>query len=183
MTTELRVLEQASGAEYEQVSAEIAETEEALRAAKAEQKTAGDNAATEHDKLVAGRRDLQRGGETLVVAMSELFAQAAVFAPYAHGDLRPLLGVTETAPWPGASSWPDPGQAAAALAVPAEADPVEADPVEAIRAILPAGRHRPARRLRRRDQGRPRCHRRRAAERRGPDVERLPGIRERAQGG
>ncbi len=40
------------------------------------------------------------------MAISELFTQAAVFAPYAHGDLRPLLGVTETAPWPGASSWP-----------------------------------------------------------------------------
>ena len=49
------------------------------------------------------------------MAISELFTQAAVFAPYAHGDLRPLLGVTETAPWPGASSWPAPGQAAAAL--------------------------------------------------------------------
>ena len=49
------------------------------------------------------------------MAVSELFAQAAVFAPYAHGDLRPLLGVTETAPWPGASSWPGAEQAAAAL--------------------------------------------------------------------
>ena len=125
---ELRVLEQASGAEYEQISAEIAETEGALRAAKAEQKTAGDNVAAEHDKLVAGRRDLQRGGEALVVAISELFAQAAVFAPYAHGDLRPLLGVTETAPWPGASSWPAPGQAAAALSD--QALRVEADTVE-----------------------------------------------------
>ena len=144
---EVRVLEQASGAEYEQISAEIAETEGALRAAKAEQKTAGDNAAAEHDKLVAGRRDLERGGEALVVAISELFAQAAVFAPYAHGDLRPLLGVTETAPWPGASSWPAPAQAAAALAgqaPPVEADPAESDPaesgtLEAIRAVLPAG--------------------------------------------
>ncbi len=144
---ELRVLEQASGAEYEQISAEIAEAEGALRAAKAEQKTAGDNAAAEHDKLVAGRRDLQRGGEALVVAISELFAQAAVFAPYAHGDLRPLLGVTETAPWPGASSWPAPGQAAAALsdqalcveADTADADTTEADTAEAIRAVLPVG--------------------------------------------
>jgi putative exonuclease SbcCD C subunit len=144
---ELRVLEQASGAEYEQVSAEIAETEGALRGAKAEQKTAGDGAAAEHDKLVAARRDLQRGGEALVVAISELFAQAAVFAPYTHGDLRPLLGVTETAPWPGASSWPAPAQAAAALsdqAPPVEADSAESgavgsDTVEAIRAVLPVG--------------------------------------------
>jgi len=138
---ELRVLEQASGAEYEQISAEISEAEVSLRAAKAEQKTAGGNAAAEHDKLVAARRDLERGGEALVVAIFELFAQAAVFAPYAHGDLRPLLGVTETTPWPGASQWPAPEQAATALAdrVADEPAPVDADPVDAIRAMLPAG--------------------------------------------
>jgi Putative exonuclease SbcCD, C subunit len=149
---ELRVLEQASGAEYEQISAEIAKTDNALRGARGEQKTAGENGAAEHDKLVAGRRDLERGGEALTVAISELFAQAAVFAPYTHGDLRPLLGVTETAPWPSASSWPAPAQAAAALsdqAPPVEADSAESGTAEsgtaesgaaeAIRAVLPAG--------------------------------------------
>jgi uncharacterized protein (TIGR02680 family) len=134
---ELRVLEKASGAEYEQISAEISETEAALRAAKAEQKTVGGNASTEHDKLVGARQDLQRGSEALAVAVSELFAQAAVFAPYAHGDLRPLLGVTETASWPGASQWPGAEQAAAALSEAAQS--AEADSVEAIRAILPVG--------------------------------------------
>jgi Putative exonuclease SbcCD, C subunit len=148
---ELRVLEQASGAEYEQISAEIAKTDNALRGARAEQKTAGDNVAAEHDKLVAGRRDLERGGEALTVAISELFAQAAVFAPYTHGDLRPLLGVTETAPWPGASSWPAPAQAAAlsdqapsveadsAESDAAESDAAEWDAAGAVRAVLPAG--------------------------------------------
>jgi len=148
---ELRVLEQASGAEYEQISAEIAQTEGALRGVKTEQKTAADNVAAEHDKVVAGRRDLQRGGEALVVAISELFAQAAVFAPYTHGDLRPLLGVTESAPWPGATAWPAPAQAAALAgqASPVqpdtaepdttEAGTAESDTAEAIRAVLPAG--------------------------------------------
>jgi uncharacterized protein (TIGR02680 family) len=133
---ELRVLEQASGAEYEQISAGISETDAALRAAKAEQKIAGDAASEEHDKLVAVRRDLERDREALVVAVSELFAHAAAFAPYAHGDLRPLLGVTETLPWPGASSWPGVEQATAALS---EGAADEADPVDAIRAMLPAG--------------------------------------------
>ena len=137
---ELRVLEEASGAEYEQINAEISETEAALRGAKAEQKTAGGNAMTEHDKLVAARRDLQRGGEALAAAISELFAQAAVFAPYAHGDLRPLLGVTETAPWPGASQWPGADQVAAALAGSGSGSGSgEAEPLDAIRAALPAG--------------------------------------------
>ena len=134
---ELRILEQVSGSEYEQVSAEISETDLSLRAAKAEQKTAGGNAAAEHDKLVGARRDLQRGGEALAAAISELFTRAAVFAPYAHGDLRPLLGVTETAPWPDASQWPGAEQVAAALSEAAHL--AETASVEAIRAKLPAG--------------------------------------------
>ncbi len=134
---ELRVLEEASGAEYEQISASISETETALRAAKAEQKTAGGNATTEHDKLVGAGRDLQRGGEALAAAISELFAQATVFAPYTHGDLRPLLGVTETAPWPAAGQWPGAEQLATALSEAAHL--TETDSVEAIRAMLPAG--------------------------------------------
>ncbi len=133
---ELRVFEQATGAEYKQISAEISESEVALSTARAEQKTAGGHATLEHDKLVAARRDLELSRETLVVAVSELFAQAAVFAPYAHGDLRPLLGVTETAPWPAASQWPGREQATAALA---EGAVDAADPGEAIRAMLPAG--------------------------------------------
>lgn len=34
--------------------------------------------------------------------------QATAFEPYTHGDLRPLLEVTESAPWPTAAQWPDP---------------------------------------------------------------------------
>ena len=78
------------------------------------------------------RRDLKLGHDALTSAISELFTQAAVFAPYAYGDLRPLLGVTEAVPWPAVSQWPEPEQAAAALGA-------EADPLDAIRAILPAG--------------------------------------------
>jgi uncharacterized protein (TIGR02680 family) len=142
---EVRVLDQASGAEYKQVIAQISETEISLRTAKAEQKTAGENASTEHDKLVAARRDLERGCDALTVAVSELFVQAATFAPYAQGDLRPLLGVTETVPWPGTGQWPAPELAAADLAGragnPAAGNPAagEADATEAIRAMLPAG--------------------------------------------
>ena len=171
---ELRVLEEASGAEYEQISAEISETETALRAAKAEQKTAGGNATTEHDKLVGAGRDLQRGGEALAAAISELFAQATVFAPYTHGDLRPLLGVTETAPWPAAGQWPGAEQLATALSEAAHLTETElrrGDPRDAA-----CRRDGTAGRLRRRNQGRPRHYRRSAQERRGPDVDRVPGI-------
>ena len=131
---EVRVLEQVSGAGYEQISTEISETDVALRAARTEEKSADANAAAEHDKLVAARRDLQLSREALIVAVAELFTQAAVFAPYAHGDLRPLLGVTEAGPWPAASQWPSAEQATAALV-----DSDQADPIDAIRAMLPVG--------------------------------------------
>ena len=144
---ELRVLEQASGAEYEQISAEIAKTEGALRAAKAEQKTAGDNVAAEHDKLVAGRRDLQRGGEALV---------AGDFRAVRPGGRVRAVRPRRPAP----AAWRHGNRAVARRqlmacsragrrrplrpASPVEADTVEsdivaADPVEAIRAVLPAG--------------------------------------------
>ena len=129
---ELRVHEEISGAEYAQIVIEITQTETALRTARAEQKIAAAEASNEHDKLVEARRDLKLGHDALTSTISELFTQAAVFAPYAYGDLRPLLGVTEAAPWPAASQWPQPEQAAAALGT-------EADPLDAIRAILPAG--------------------------------------------
>ena len=132
---EVRAYEQISGAEYEQIIIEISETETALETARTERKTATAEASKEHDKLVEARRDLKLGHEALTSATSELFTQAAVFAPYAHGDLRPLLGITESAPWPAAGQWSAPEQAVGVLA---DHDP-EADPVDAIRAILPAG--------------------------------------------
>jgi hypothetical protein len=132
---ELRVHEEISGAEYEQIMTEISETGSALDTAKAKQKTAAAELAKEHDKLVAARRDLELGGTALTGSLSELFAQAAVFAPYTHGDLRPLLGVMEATPWPTPGQWLTPEQAASLLV---DHDP-DADPAHAIRGIMPAG--------------------------------------------
>jgi len=133
---EVRVLEEATGAEYEQITAEISATETAHRTAAAARKAAADSAAEEHDKLVRARQDSEHGTHALVAAVSELFAQAAVFAPYTHADLRPLLGVTETTPWPGATQWPAPAVAASAVAASAV---IGGDPDAGIRAMLPDG--------------------------------------------
>jgi hypothetical protein len=132
---ELRVHEQISGVEYEQIVNEKSETETALETARTKRKTAAIEASREHDNLVKAGRDFELGREALDRAMSELFAQTAVFAPYAHRDLRPLLGVTESAPWPAPGQWSAAEQAVDVLA---DHDP-EANPVDAIRAILPAG--------------------------------------------
>ena len=136
---ELRVAERASGAEYEQIQAEIAEAEGKLGAAKAELRAARDLESKEHDKLVTAQNDLGHGRTALTGAMAELVAQATAFAPYAHGDLRPLLEVTESAPWPAASQWPAAEHVTAELVdhlLGAEQPP---EPAAAISAMLPEG--------------------------------------------
>jgi hypothetical protein len=136
---ELSVEERAGGLAYEQIRDEILDTEEQLRRARAESRAAGDLASQEHDKLISAQRDLAHGRDALAGAVSELTAQAAAFAPYAHGDLRPLLDVTETAPWPGATQWPAAERAAAELADHLAGPEDAAEPLDAIRAMLPAG--------------------------------------------
>jgi hypothetical protein len=133
----LDVDEQVGGAEYQQVQDEIAEAGELLQAARGKLKVASAREKTEHDKFVGAKHDLNHGRSALASAMNELFAQAAAFAPYAHGDLRPLLDVTETAPWPGSNQWIPADQCAADLVqrlVGADDPP---GPLAAIQAALP----------------------------------------------
>jgi len=137
----LSVEERVSGAAYEQIRDEIEEVEDQLRAAKGERKTATQRQSQAHDKLVGAERDLSHGRTALAAALAELTAQAAAFEPYTQGDLRPLLEITQTAPWP-AAQWPDPDRAAEALVARltgedgmAGEDP--ADPRQVIRELLP----------------------------------------------
>ncbi len=135
----LLVDERASGAEYEQIRDEIRDTEEQLRRARAQLRAAEGKAREEHDRFIGAQRDLKHGCDALARAVSELTAQAAAFAPYAHPDLRPLLDVTETAPWPAGPRWPIAERAAAEFSdrLAGAEGPVE--PLDAIRAMLPAG--------------------------------------------
>ena len=135
----LSVEERVTGAAYEQIRDEILEAEEQLGAARAELRAANEREAKEHDKLTGAQRDLDHGRRDLVGAVAELTAQAAVFAPYANDDLRPLLEVTETAPWPGTSQWPAAEQATAALVDRLASEDGPPEPLDAISAVLPNG--------------------------------------------
>jgi uncharacterized protein (TIGR02680 family) len=135
----LSVDERASGAEYEQIRDEIRDTEDQLREARRQLRAADDRAREEHDKLIGAQRDLEHGRDALAGAVSELTAQATAFGPYAHGDLRPLLDVSQTAPWPGAAQWPAAEPAAAQVCDRLARAEGPAEPVDAIRAMLPAG--------------------------------------------
>jgi len=132
---ELHVHEQIGSGQYQQIVTELEETETALRGARQSLKTAEREMSGEHDRRVGAERDLELGHETLTEAVRELAGQAAAFGPYAHSDLRPLLGVPEAAPWPEPSQWPAPEQAVAMLT----SQPQDTDPAEAVRASLPAG--------------------------------------------
>ena len=112
----LSVDERASGAEYEQIRDEILDLEHRLAAARADRKAAGVRQVGAHDTVVGAERDLSHGRSALAAAMSELVTQAAAFGPYTQPDLRPLLEVTESAPWPAAAQWPDAQRVADELA-------------------------------------------------------------------
>ncbi len=147
----LSVDERASGAEYEQIRDEILDTEHRLTAARADLKAAGLRQNEAHDKVVGAERDLSHGRSALAAAMGELVTQAAAFEPYTQADLRPLLEVTESTPWPAAAQWPDPqrvsdelvdrlmaGDEAPGNGTPGNGTTVEgADPEQVIREVLP----------------------------------------------
>ena len=127
------------GAEYEQIQIEIADTDSRLRAARAALKAASDQERAEHDKLVGARADLAHGRTDLTSATAELVAQAIAFEPYAHGDLRPLVDVTQTAPWPSRTQWAGADQAADALTERLADSDDPPEPMDAIKSMLPDG--------------------------------------------
>ncbi len=136
----LSVDERASGAEYEQIRDEIQDAERRLSAAKADRKAAGLRESGAHDTFVRADEALSQGRRALTAALAELVTQAAAFEPYTQGDLRPLLEVTESGPWPAAGQWPDPGRVAGDLVdrlVSGDSPEEGADPEQVIREVLP----------------------------------------------
>jgi hypothetical protein len=101
-----------------------------------------DNAETrrsaEHDKRTGGARDLDNHRSGLRTSLENLRTGADAFAPFAHPDLRDLLGVTSSAHWPAAERWPSgTGSAERIEALLAERT-VTGDPVAAVDAVMPA---------------------------------------------
>jgi hypothetical protein len=133
---ELAEREKALDAPLKEVLARIEETE-GLIAAADERFREHRTSAERHDRrLVKAEADLTNGRTLVAEAMSGLFEQAASFAPYAHRDLRLLLGVTDTRPWPAEATWDPAGAGEAVIAGLAGAS---ADPEAAVRAAFPAG--------------------------------------------
>jgi uncharacterized protein (TIGR02680 family) len=102
---ELTEREKALDAPLKEVLARIEETEALFTAADEEYERQRAEAAREDRVLVGAEADLRNGRKLVAEAMSGLFEQASSFAPFAHRDLRLLLGVTDTRPWPADASW------------------------------------------------------------------------------
>jgi hypothetical protein len=78
--------------------------------------------------------------QSLAEAVGQLYEQAGLFGEYARPDLRPLAGVTATAPWPDPARWPDPAHASEDLvALLTGTEEPSLDPAAAVRGILPPG--------------------------------------------
>ncbi|MDN3357958.1 TIGR02680 family protein [Actinomadura sp. DC4] len=146
---ELAERERALDAPLKEVLAQISEIEKLIETADGEFSKQQTEAAREDRVLVNAEADLRNGRKLVAEAMSGLFEQASSFAPYTHRDLRVLLGVKDTRPWPADATWaPDrAGQAVVdalsaattPAAAPATAGSGPVDPAAAVRGALPDG--------------------------------------------
>ena len=106
--------EKALDAPLKEVLSRIEETEALIKVADREFEKQRAEAAREDRVLVGAEADLRNGRKLVTEAMNGLFEQASSFAPYAHRDLRVLLGVADTRPWPADAVW-DPERAGEAV--------------------------------------------------------------------
>jgi hypothetical protein len=137
---EFRTLEEALQADVQQVLERIRETEQLIAAAERAYRDLDARARTEHDRATTAEAELRGQRQSLAEATGQLYEQAAAFGEYARPDLRPLAGVSATAPWPDSARWPAASRAsedlAASLVGEGELPP---DPAEAVRGVLPPG--------------------------------------------
>ena len=113
---EFRALEETLAADVQQVLDQIRDTERLIATAERAYRDLDVRARSEHDKAARAEENLRGGRESLAEAVAQMYEQAAQFGEYARPDLRPLVGVTDAAPWPDAARWPDPAHASDDLA-------------------------------------------------------------------
>ena len=137
---EFRTLEETVAADVQQVLEQVRETEALITAAERAYRDLDAQARAEHDQATAAEAELRGQRQSLAEAVGQLYEQAGLFGEYARPDLRPLAGVTATAPWPDPARWPDAARASEDLtALLTATDGPSPDPAEAVRGILPPG--------------------------------------------
>jgi hypothetical protein len=132
----LETLERTFDADLREVLRQIAQTEELIAQARTTRDEQELIATREREAEVLAGADLEHGREALSGAFLRLGEQIAAFVPFTQTDLRPLVGVTDTTPWPLENHPQGPEQAGKSVADLMLAD-VPPDPLEAVRATLP----------------------------------------------
>ncbi|GII62123.1 hypothetical protein Skr01_22080 [Sphaerisporangium krabiense] len=133
---ELAAYEEALDAPLKEVIAQLDEVERLLKEVRARESEAVVEVSREHDAVIRAENDLKHGSTSLAESFAHLFEHTTSFAPYAHGDLRPMLGVSATTPWPADADRFDPISAAESVVTtlartPAAAPPPSGDSPEA----------------------------------------------------
>ncbi|MEU7894278.1 TIGR02680 family protein [Nonomuraea sp. NPDC049152] len=140
-TEELRAREEALDAPLQKVLAQISQTEQRLGTVRTAYDKYESTASREHDAVISAQADLKHGRDALATAFGHLFEHTRSFAPYAQSDLRGLMGVSATAPWPADTVWPTPHEAVESVANAMRAGAPETQPDLGIlvrRAALPS---------------------------------------------
>ena len=133
---EFGALEENLAVDVQQVLGKIRETEKLIAAAEQAYRQLDAQARAEHDKATAAEADLRAERQALADAVAQLFEHAVQFGEYARPELRPLLGITDAALWPGPARWPDPARASEDLAAALTSDDgLSSD----VRSVLPPG--------------------------------------------
>jgi uncharacterized protein (TIGR02680 family) len=131
--------EQSVGKEYKQIAAEIEGIGRELTGVRRQWVDADHLAGAEHDKYIGAQRDFDNQTTTLLGSLSTLREECDTFAPYAHPDLRMILGVEDSEPWPATSRWPAESDAATQITTLLHDGVEQADPRDAVLAVLPDG--------------------------------------------
>jgi len=116
LAEEFRALEEALQEDVQHVLHQISQTERQIQAAEGAYRELDDQARAEHDKATVADAGLRSERLALRDAIAQMHEQAARFGEYARPDLRPLLGVAASMPWPERERWPDPADASDELA-------------------------------------------------------------------
>ncbi len=127
---EFAAREQALDAPLKEILAQVEGADRAIKEAEAAHRRHESRATDEDRKVIRAETALESGRTSIAESMDGLLEQVASFAPYAHRDLRLLLGVADTTPWPA-----DLGTAHGDAIITALSG--DADPAEAVRGALP----------------------------------------------
>jgi hypothetical protein len=141
LAEEFRALEEALQADVQHVLERINETERRIQTAVRAYEELDKRARDEHDHATAAEERVRGERQALRDAVAQMYEEAMQFGEYARPDLRPLLAVAGSTPWPERERWPDPAHASDELAdrlAGAGGAPNEEQPGIDVRSALPA---------------------------------------------